>query len=166
MYSRVEPDTPAGSYVLQGDVTLPGPVQQLQSSVEVVSPRFLLPPDQMLSSFPPARSRGDYSSRLPQVVLRRRTLPWERPHATGDPRPWLALVVLAEGEAELVPDAPVDQCVTPGTVLHGPSDVPRGAYVEVAESVVKAVFPTSQDLGLLAHAREVDLAAHRAGDGR
>ena len=46
MYSRVEPDTPAGSYVLQGDVTLPGPVQQLQASVEVVSPRFVLPPDQ------------------------------------------------------------------------------------------------------------------------
>jgi hypothetical protein len=153
MYPSVRPHVPAGAYVLEGDVALPGPVEQLRSHVEVVAPRFTMPPEQVLSTFPPAQSRGAYSTRLPQIVLRRRTLPWERPHSASDARPWVALVLLAEGEGELVPDAPVDQCVTPQAPLTGPNDVPKGAYVEVPQSVVNAVFPTQEDLGLLAHVR-------------
>ena len=37
-----------------------------------------MPPEQILSTFPPAGSQGDWRERLPQIVLKRRTLPWER----------------------------------------------------------------------------------------
>lgn len=157
MYPRLEPDVPAGSYVLQGDVTLPGPVEQLQAHVEVVSPRYVLPPEQILSTFPPAQGRGAYVTRLPQIVLRRRTLPWERPHAAGDPRPWLALVLLADGEGELRVDKDPGQCVTPGRTAPVPAETTRAAYVEVPEAVLQHVFPTQEEIGLLAHVRQVDL---------
>jgi hypothetical protein len=158
MYPRLVPDVPAGSYVLEGDVELPGPVEQLRAHVEVVSPRFVMPPDQILSTFPPALSRGAYSTRLPQVVLRRRTLPWERPHAPGDRRPWLALVLLADGEAELRTDVSPKECVTPGRSAPAPADAPKAAYVEVPERVLRGVFPTQEDIALLCHVRQVDLA--------
>ena len=93
----------------------------------VSSPRYLMPPDQILSTFPPAMAEGDFGGRLPQIALKRRTLPWERDpggpalDADDPPRPWLALVVIAEGEGALSPDpVPVAECVTPGTVLPAP----------------------------------------------
>ena len=62
-------------------------------------------PDQALSVFPPANSEGAYEARLPQIVLKKKTLPWDRAAApTGtvfnnqtvaDHTPWLTLVVIA-----------------------------------------------------------------------
>ena len=100
----VEPPVPAGSYLLTGDVAgMPGAVEPLRSRVEIAAPRYAMPPDQILSTFPPAGARGSFTSRLPQIVLRRRTLPWERSadldgDVTTTPTPWLALVLIAEGE--------------------------------------------------------------------
>ena len=48
------------------------------ADVVVSSPRYTMPPDQILSTFPPAMAEGDFGSRLPQIALKRRTLPWER----------------------------------------------------------------------------------------
>ena len=161
LYAFAEPPLPAGSYILTGDVSgLPGPVEQLPTSLEIVSPRYALPPDQILGTFPPAGARGAFTSRLPQIVLKRRTLPWERSSDLapgGTPTPWLALVLLAEGEGELHADAPVEQCVTPGVALGPDRDVPKSSYVEVPKRVVDAVFPTREDLSMLAHVREVDM---------
>lgn len=162
LYPFAEPPLPAGRYTLTADVTgLPGPVEAMPAVVDVVAPRYTLPPDQILGTFPPAGARGSFSSRLPQVVLRRRTLPWERsPDLVpgGTPTPWLALVLLAEGEGELHADLPVEQCVTAGVALDAERDVPKGACIEVPQRVVAAVFPTREDLALLAHVREVDIS--------
>ena len=160
----VEPPVPAGSYLLTGEVTqLPGEVEPLRSRVEIESPRYAMPPDQILSTFPPAGARGSFTSRLPQVVLRRRTLPWERSDdLDGDvsttPTPWLALVLIAEGEGQLLTDVPVADCVTPGVDLGADADVPKGTCLEVPDSVVAKVFPTLADLPLLCHVRQVDIA--------
>ena len=94
-------------------------------------------------------------------MLRRRTLPWERStdlDATTAPTPWLALVLIAEGEGQLLTDVAVAQCVTPGVTLAGEADVPKSACLEVAEEVVEKTFPTLDDLRLLSHVRAVDLA--------
>jgi len=87
LYPFAEPPVPAGSYVLGGNVTgMPGDVQPLGAQVQVTAPRYALPPDQILSTFPPAGAQGAFGSRLPQIVLRRRTLPWERsPDLDGNP---------------------------------------------------------------------------------
>lgn len=176
LYNFANPPLTAGPYTLTGEVTgLPGSVETLHAAIDVTAPRFALPPDQVLSTFPPASARGAFTSRLPQVVIRRRTVPWERSAFTADgvplgsltpaerrsetPRPWLALVLIADGEGSLVNDVPVNDCTTSGTTLPIPSDtdVARATCLEVPEGVVAAVFPALEDLPSLVHVREVDL---------
>jgi hypothetical protein len=159
LHSRAEPRLDAGDYTLKATQEVAGgPTEPYTSHLRITSPRFRMPPDQILSTFPPANSEGAYESRLPQIVLRRRTLPWER-IIDGAQRqiPWLALVVIAEGEGQLSGETPVGECITPGKTLPGPSDVATGVYLAVSETVVKKIFPAKEDLQLLAHVREVDL---------
>jgi len=167
LYSRIEPPLEAGEYRFTASQSLTAtghtaaqlPVADLPTYVTVRSPRYAMPPDQVLSTYPPAGSEGSYGSRLPQVVIRRRTLPWERSVQAGVPRstPWLALVLIAEGEAELKLNQPVAECVTPGRTLPGKADTELGSYLQIRRSVVHRVFPTRLDVPLLAHAREVDI---------
>jgi hypothetical protein len=167
LYPRIEPPLEAGDYrfTASQDLTATGhssselPVGELPTHVTVRAPRYVLPPDQVLSTFPPAGSEGAYGSRLPQLVIRRRTLPWERLVQAGVPRstPWLALVLIAEGEAELKLNQPVADCVTPGKALPGKADVELANYLAIRTSALDRVFPTRLDVPLLAHAREVDI---------
>jgi len=175
LHSFVKPPVTAGSYQLHGTQPIAGiTVGEHVADVIVSSPRYVMPPDQILSTFPPAMAEGDFGGRLPQIVLKRRTLPWERdpggpPPGTNDPpRPWLALVVIAEGEGALSPDpVPVAECVTPGEALPHPEDAdsPAGYYLTVTETVVKKVFPTVEDLPLLVHVREVDIRDTELANG-
>ncbi len=170
LYTHVLPALKAGDYRFSGAQSLAAtgpdgslapaalPVQDLQTYLRVTSPRYQLPPDQILSTYPPAGTEGSYGSRLPQVVIKRRTLPWERAVDGGDDgTPWLALVVFAEGEAEVLNNVPVAQCVSPGVELDGPADVEKGACLEIRSSMVAKIMPTRKDVPLLAHAREVNI---------
>jgi hypothetical protein len=169
LHSSAVPPLPAGRYTVHAEqsVTAPGATpQSLDSHLEVTAPRFALPADQVLSTFPPNQAEGAFSSRLPQIVLKRRTLPWER-ELDGDPSatsalprnvPWLALVVLADAEAELRTARPIAECVTPGVVLGGDTDATVGDCIVVTERVVQQVFPTKEELPLLSHVRRVDLS--------
>ena len=172
LYPAARPALPAGSYTAggsqkliaqtphDGDQTIP--VDDATFHFDVVAPRYVMPPDQILSTFPPATSQGDWRERLPQIVLKRRTLPWERnPDPTVLPEkapPWLALVVLADGEGRLSTDVDVAQCVSSGVHLDDEADVPRGKYLEVTKDIVEKVFPCRDELDLLCHVRKVDLA--------
>jgi hypothetical protein len=168
LHSNAIPDLPAGEYTvaLRQTITAPGATPEaLDAHLEVTAPRFALPADQVLSTFPPNKAEGAFSSRLPQIVLRRRTLPWEREldgRQTTSPLPrtipWLALVVLADAECEYRPAKPVAECVTPGVVLEGRNDTAVGASIVVTDEVVRKAFPTKEELPLLAHVREVDLS--------
>jgi hypothetical protein len=125
----------------------------------VVGPRFTLPPDQILSQFPPPNSSGAFGDRLAQIVLRRRTLPYERRTVTTDnvatTPPWLALVVLAPGEGQLVSNQPID---TTGLLDPTDSDASVRDVLRVSATIVNAVFPTLTDLPWLTHVREVDVS--------
>lgn len=163
LHSNVMPKITAGRYELRTEQTgLPFEVEPETTHIQVAAPRYTMPTDQILSSFPPANAEGAFGDRLPQIVLKRRTLPWERnPAGAVNPSatPWLALVVVAEGEATLSTAMPVRDCVTPGTTLLDPDDkdVEQGLYLAVTETVVKKIFPCKDDLPLLAHVREVDV---------
>jgi hypothetical protein len=172
LYSTARPALPAGAYTAVGDQQLVAatpndgdqtvPIDDADFHFVVDAPRYAMPPDQILSTFPPAGSQGDWRERLPQIVLKRRTLPWERnPDPTSDPEtapPWLALVVLADGEGTLVSDVDPRQCVSAGVDLGTESDVPLGKYLEVSQDIVNQVFPCRDELQLLAHVRKVDLS--------
>ena len=165
LHSLANPPLKAGDYTLTGQVNVSradgspvGAVDPQATHLRITSPRYKLPPDQLLSTFPPANAVGAFSARLPQVVIKRRTLPWEREAAPGaSTTPWVALVVLAEGEATLSGDVPVRECVTPGITLSGPGDVATGTYLSVTRSVIDKVFPMRDELALLCHVREVDV---------
>jgi hypothetical protein len=163
LHSNVMPKLTAGRYQLVSDQTgLPFDVSAEHTHVTVAAPRFTMPTDQILSTFPPANAEGAFGDRLPQIVLKRRTLPWERNPAgrvETSTTPWLALVVVAEGEAQLSTATPVASCVTPGTTLLDPADkdVEQGLYLAVTETVVRKIFPCEEDLPLLVHVREVDI---------
>lgn len=163
LHTNVMPKITAGRYELRTEQTgLPFEVEPESTHIQVAAPRYTMPTDQILSSFPPANAEGAFGDRLPQIVLKRRTLPWERNPAGAiapSPTPWLALVVVAEGEATLSTTTPVRDCVTAGTALLDPDDkdVEQGLYLGVTETVVKKIFPCKEDLELLAHVREVDV---------
>lgn len=164
LHSHVMPDLPAGTYTVQveQDISAPGATPEtLESHLQVTAPRFTLPPDQLLSTFPPNQGQGSFSTRLPQVVLKRRTLPWERAVMPGPSlppeTPWLALVLLADAECEFKGGVPAAQCVTAGVTLDGPDDAATGDCIVVSQTVVDQVFPTKGELPLLAHVRQVDM---------
>lgn len=164
LHSNVVPQLTAGAYELVTEQTgLPFSVAPEHTHITVAAPRYTMPTDQILSTFPPANAEGAFGDRLPQIVLKRRTLPWERNPAEAaepSPTPWLALVVVAEGEAQLSATTPVAQCVTPGTPLLDAAtdvDVDQSLYLAVTETVVKKIFPCKADLELLVHVREVDI---------
>ena len=158
VHSRAVPPLTAGDYTLTGNQTVTGgATAPYEGHVRVNSPRYRMPPDQILSTFPPANAEGSYETRLPQIVLKRRTLPWERAVDADRDIPWLALVVIAEGEGQVSGESPIAECVTPGINLSGPNDVATGVYLSVSQTVVDKVFPTKDDLQLLVHVREVDL---------
>lgn len=165
LHSNVMPPITAGPYELRTDQGgLPFTVETEVTHIRVAAPRYTMPTEQILSSFPPANAEGAFGDRLPQIVLKRRTLPWERNPAGSSapsPTPWLALVVVAEGEAELSTATAVAECFTAGTLskIADPSDrdVEQGLYLAVTETVVRKIFPTAEDLPLLTHVREVDV---------
>jgi hypothetical protein len=167
IHDSVRPPLPAGDYTLtvrqaidvtSGSATIPS-IDPASWDFKIVGPRFTLPKDQQLSVFPPPDSSGAYADRLPQIVLQRRTLPYERRIVlTDNPSttpPWLALVVLAEGEGQLVTNQPVD---TAGLPDPGDQDATVQDVLRVSQTVVQAVFPTLTDLPWLTHVREVDMS--------
>ena len=169
LHPAVLPPVPAGAYTLHGEVEdmPPGPVAPLDNHITVSSPRFTMPPDQILSTFPPANSEGAYRATLPQIVLKRRTLPWERKVDPDERIPWLALVVVAEGEGSLSAESPIEQCISDFSKLPQPSDrdVATTVYLSVTQTVVNGVFPCKEDLELLAHVREVDVSDSELASG-
>ena len=159
LHDAVRPAVPDGAYTLSVTQRLDPPgqsVDPLTKYLAVSGPRFTLPPDQPLSFFPPENATGAFSTRLPQIVLRRRTLPWERYIDQDEPNlPWLALVVLADGEGQLTTGQPVDTTGLPDPDLR---DSDTRDVLTVTERVISQVFPSKQDLPWLCHVREVDLS--------
>jgi len=174
LYSSARPALPAGAYTATGSQDLVAvtphdgpvtvPVDDTAFHLHIDAPRYSMPPEQILSTFPPANAQGDWRERLPQIVLKRRTLPWER-NPTFNPAlppeqapPWLALVVLADGEGQLSTDVDPSLCVSGDVNLSPDADVPKGRFLEVSQDIVEKVFPCRDELDLLCHVRKVDLA--------
>ena len=181
LYDAIVPALEAGKYTVTASLNIEtedgssNPVRDHDLHVSVTAPRFKLPPDQALMMFPPANSEGAYEARLPQIVLKKKTLPWDRAAApTGtkfnnqkveEHTPWMALVVIAEGEGQIVHDQPWKECVTPGVTLSGEADALTASYLSVPRSTVDKVFPTIEDLSLLTNVREVNLDDTEAAMG-
>ncbi|SPE63927.1 hypothetical protein SNS2_5251 [Streptomyces netropsis] len=147
--------------------------------VEVRAPRFTVQPEWIHGTYPSPGATGLYDDVLPHITLDRPTLPWERDEATaanGTRLPWLALLVLGEGELpETDPHClgqtearTVEQLTgtEDGVVLPAfdqATDPVTGddkktvcRTVLVHRSVFHAVAPTEAELPLLTHVRRVN----------
>ena len=149
---------------------------------EITGPRFILQPDEIHSVYPPANADGPFEARLPCVVLKRRTLPWERtanaPQESNDQedkKPWLALLLFSEDEVTLL-DPP--SCTVKSVLAHKPFSWTAASSktaanklndsltekeknkpclgIEVKQSLFQDVAPLASELPLLTHVRQVN----------
>src|SRR5262245_1514942 len=110
-YDNSMPPLQSGAYQISVEQAVLDPSGRLTSELpskpfiqnqafDVLGPRFRLDPLDVFSVHPPASSVGEFGEQLPQIVLTRRTLPWERRLGPRAPEsvPWLALVLLDESE--------------------------------------------------------------------
>lgn len=160
LWQRLVPDLPPGGYTATlaqeltdgGDEFSPDDVE---AHFDVTGPRFSLPGPELHSLFPPVNASGVFTSRLPHVALKRRTLPWER--RSDDAQPWMALVVLDDLEGELR-HGPIREAFTDSA--HTPAGVPDEGTCDAlvtTRRVVDAVFPARAELSALAHVRQVNM---------
>ena len=185
LYSSVRPALEAGKYridldqeITGGDSAISGinvpsstDVPRVSRHIEVVGPRFALPGTEIHSVFPPPNSVGPFHNRLPHIALKRRTLPWERdpdPEGSGDIAtrpPWLALVLLAEGEANFMRGVDIEDAM-PQAVYDRLDPAPGTCdTVEVTTDVIREVFPREGDFEFLVHVRQVNVNdTENAGD--
>lgn len=178
-HARCEPALQAGDYTLhvghvlsKGSARLdtgsrPLPAERAMPFT-VDAPRFTLDPSQIHAVFPPTNGVGGYTSRLPMVVLRRRTLPWERRLAPGTETPWMALLLLEDGEGLTLSPCTVGDVLDGASGIDSPQlalpDVPPAARsqpcmgLELPLELFHDIAPMVSEVPLLTHVRQVDTA--------
>jgi hypothetical protein len=154
---------------------------QRAQNFSVQAPRFSLNTADVQSVFPAAGSTGKFETILPQIVLNKRTLPWEHLLEEGDPpgTPWLALLVL-DAEEIISPvrsaGAPSDTLAASfqlgdvanlnaagvlGPVIphldYGQANTDSVSTIDLSVDTFKARVPLASELPLLAHCREVNM---------
>lgn len=142
----------------------------------VRGPRFTLDPSEIHAVYPPPNHRGHFQKNLPHMVLRRRSVPWERtlndqPVDSPPYYPWLWLASLSEEEIKQydidpksVPLSKVFQSPDPGTLLtpnikpeSGEDPASECLVIDVPVDLLQQLIPTKDDLQMMASARLVSI---------
>lgn len=104
IYDSHRPSLKSGNYKLNISQTFKVGLNSMKINApelefKVEGEQYRLSRQQVVSVFPPASAIGDFSLLLPQLILKRSTLPWEREALKGNQdTPWLALVIFSEEE--------------------------------------------------------------------
>lgn len=173
VFPAMVPPLTAGRYELRlgqrmaavGGTNPLGDVAAEVRHVEVTAPRVAMAGTELFSTYPPPNASGPFSTRLPQVAFRRRTLPWERamPAPAGGSgatvNPWLALVTVTAREATFLTGLKAPDAYTPAVAasLGVVDDGSRADAIELTRTGVHQLFPRKDELHLLAHVRRVDV---------
>ena len=165
------------SFIVSQEVTGPdgaaGATYTQSYTVTVAGPRFTLDPAQVVSVYPPAGGRGRYLDVLPQIVIERVTLPWERTlwadqPVTSDARspvPFLAVLVLdgpdtsqASTVNELIHPAQGSGVIGPANVTLDSGEAPTDQCrtLDIDATTFLQVAPLVTELPYLAHCRKMD----------
>jgi hypothetical protein len=182
LYDEVRPALPDGLYRLTATTTLSRPdfaVSSVDGYFLVDGPRFALSASDVAGVYPPANAQGAFGDVLPQVVLGRRTLPWEREldpglviQASGPGLaplsasgvPWLGLLLFADDparrEVTVLPDPVPLSSVVPAQILGqmqlGGAD-PAVRAIEVDAPLLRQLAPSKDEVRLLSHVRQVNV---------
>jgi hypothetical protein len=163
LYDYAQAPLPPGEYRLDASTTIEKSGVDTESLANqryfnVTGPRFVLNPGDIASVLPPRNGAGPFSAVLPQIVLRRRTLPWERALGAGLSQPWLALLLLVEGEDyELKTNLPLESVLPHAdfVAIGSPANVLVDA-LDIDHTLLQSLLPSREELPLLAHVREVN----------
>jgi len=177
LYDYCSPPLPSGVFTIKThqqvvwtEKEVNEPYDKLQQFF-VDGPRFTLDPNYVYSIFPPANKQGQFEVYVPDIVLTKRTLPWERTiddkSPTNPPEPWMALLIFTVEEVEKVKNGTVGDVVAPADAeIFGPqglttTEAERAVqclYADIPRDIFSAVVPARAELKDLAHCREVDMA--------
>ena len=169
----VQTTVTGGAAVAPGAATPSPPPMSASHYFDVVGPRFAVPASMVAGTFPPANKLGDFSSYLPQIVLSRRSLPWERdldpagrlrpPSPTKAPGlpgpvPWVALLVFEGDEATLLKNVPLRNVLPPQvfTDIGAPDGITCDALA-IDSGLLATLLPSLNELQLLCHVRQVNV---------
>ncbi|MEI5098262.1 hypothetical protein RB200_05880 [Streptomyces sp. PmtG] len=189
-YDHLAPATTAGVYTITVEHRLTKDGQRLDTTpelpkaeghYEIRAAQFHLDPTSVHATYPAAGAAGRYTHVLPHITLSRAILPWERQllGRTAAPAPWLALLVLAEGETADDPDAKGEfttrtigrlrhpaEAGTVGPELSGDIDDDLSCRtIDVPVDVFHAVVPREDELPHLTHMRDVRITPQLRDDG-
>jgi hypothetical protein len=177
LYDDITPPTVDGSYTMTVTTTIAhdGALETapIERHFDIVGPRFTLDPTVVVNVYPPRNGQGSYEDALPQAVLKRRTLPWERlidsptnplplPQGGGTPVdgqvPWVALLLFEEGEYTMLQNQRLEDVVPPKTFadLGSPANILCDA-IEADAQVIRDILPSREELQLLCHVRQVNV---------
>ena len=102
--SYIKPSLPNGTYTIRAVQSVTSPENcefEEQKTFDIAGHAFHLPAEEVFSTCPADNETGEFGDMLPFVVLDNRTFPWENsicPEKNGVPVPWVALLVISEGE--------------------------------------------------------------------
>jgi hypothetical protein len=134
----------------------------------VDAPRFTMDASLIHGVFPPTNGRGSYVTRLPMIVLRRRTLPWERWLSDSGPTdtPWMAVLLFETAEVTTLSPCTVNDVLDTGGLRHrhapqlGTVDAATRARpcigIEIPLDLFQDIAPMLEELPLLTHVRQVN----------
>ncbi len=146
----------------------------ISQEFEVRAPQFSLQKTEVHAMYPPTDSSAKYGLVLPHVVLDKRGVPWERPLSNTYPdHPWMALLVLREGEIELDEDgqaqliqSSVEDFLKPVEGIVKPEIDPVSVASDVLDSPCQSIqldldlflrlAPSTEELPYLTHVRQVN----------
>lgn len=159
----------------------------LQRTFKINTPEFALDPGIVQSAYPPNNSSGIYDNQMPYIVLHDPALPWARnlvsDSGSSQGPPWLALLIFAEGEIDLLPGSESSTLTSTvqdllnsgssGTILPPQLKGPFPAEVlnstcqsiTIPGAVFNELMPSKEDLLYLAHCRSVNIAEEDDGQG-
>ena len=170
----IRPPLEAGRYTVRVSQKVTQPEQEefkAETQFYITGHAFTLPKEDIFSCFPSAEESGEFETFLPYIVMENRTFPWEQVitrDRDGVPVPWVALIVLADGEAE-EQDMTVKQLLggqkgiyfpdrskLPAVYCEGEGDSCH--VVDVPKRLFDSIMPKVEELPLLCHVKQVDLA--------
>src|SRR5262249_26274933 len=115
------------------------------ATIQVEGPRLGLGPGDIVAAYPVPDAKDAANDRLVSIVLRSRTLPWERPARPGVARttPWVALLLFKGNEASIDAKQPFSKT---GLSVPGiaPTDVCDQLVVDPA--LLHRVMPRAPEL--------------------
>lgn len=182
------PALPAGDYSIglthqmTGNSGAPGAFTTPNQTFSVVAPEFFIDTTIVQNIYPPQGGSDQYNMRLPFLIMTDPSLPWERslvpgsaPSGSGNPTPWMALVIFAETEMIMPSSSTSANPVSTGTVSdflaasqtvlkpNIPLDLIQQDQlsstcqtITIPGAVFNAVMPGTLELPYMAHCRGVN----------